>query len=145
MYRYITGMADTKTEIGRLVAAASEQIDLHIIKLLLMPESADVNHWKQEICNFLRNVNRLKSSKKWPEFDFLLERLSCHEDIIENLRYLVVEDYPLAEESNVSNDNILSALQEYHYFAATELSTHGIIKRPDAYQVLDNIIDKYSK
>ena len=145
MYRYIVGMADTKSEIGRLVAAASEQIDLHIIKLLLMPESNDANHWKQEIYSFLRNVNRLKSSKKWPEFDFLLERISCHEDIVENLRFLVEQDYPAALQSNVSNNDIIKAFQEYHHFLAAGLSSKGVIGRQDCYDVLDNIVDKYSK
>ena len=60
------------------------------------------------------------------------------------MKAIVVEDYgkPVVD---VSSSNIESALVEYQIYLAKELSSHGMIHKDEAYNVLDKIVQKYSK
>ena len=143
MYRYIVAMARSRQEIKNRLADASEEIDLHIMKLIFMSDSKDVMHWKQEIHSFLNKIDRFKGSNKAPDAKFIFDALACHNDIIDSFKILLEEDYPQVNADRVNNRYIVKALEEYQLFAADQLSRQLVLRRHDVYAVLDDIIERY--
>ncbi len=144
MYKYVRAMSTTLKDIKNFIADASYQVDHHIIKLLLFPRSRDYNHWKQEIFSFIHDVDKVKSTNKWPQQHVILECLACHNDVLDNYRITVEDEYEDLIPIPVTNDDILHAIEDYQLFLAEGLSRNGLVRRADVYNMLDDIVSKYS-
>lgn len=140
MFKYIRSMAESQSRIHDKLADASDQINLHIAKLVLFGDSEYASHWKQEIFAFLHRVDRLKGSKKWPKEKMIMRALSTHDDTAEQYMMLALDDESsLAASPTVTVSDIERAFLRYHAWLARELSANGMIKRSDTYAELDNI------
>ena len=104
---------------------------IHLIKLLLYPESQEVNHWRKEVSNFLYEVPLLKVNNKLPSKEFILENTwEVYSDSIPNYVKFVTKS--ISEEPKVvDNDNIYDTLNNYFHRLANELSVNQIVTRKD--------------
>lgn len=138
-------MSNTLANVRDNVKYASYEIDHHIIKLLLFPDTEYTNHWKQEIFAFLHDIDKLKSTNKWPKETDILDWLACHNDVLSNYRITVEDEYEDLVPCNISNSDILSAIEDYQAFLASNLASSGLVRRKDVYDLLSAIVHKYSR
>jgi len=141
MKLYIRSMSESQCRIYDKLADRSWEIDKHIVKLLLLPDCQDANHWKREIVRFVDHVNKLSGNNKWPDAKFLKKCLSTHNDAVDALLYTVSGNLKEANQRDISEEDVRIAIEAYQDWLARELSTHGAIRYDDAYAVLDEIID----
>lgn len=127
MYIYIRGMSEHRSKIYDNLVAASEQVDLHIIKLMMYPKSDSYDHWIHEIWSFLHKVDRLRGTHKYPKYKFIYHALSVHNDIVDNLMKLVVSEEGKSPQVQCSESSVLRVLTDYQSWASNELSSSGIL------------------
>lgn len=145
MKMYIFAMSEYKKEIYRKLTSASEQINEHIIRLLLFPHCKYENHWKNEIYSFLFRIDRLKGKNKWPSAKFIKEALAVHNDILQNYVLPVIEQESEFTAANIPLSTIEAAINEYQDWLADNLSKSGIVSLADVHTKLDEILKKYQK
>ena len=63
----ISEFAEDKYTIERELSSHTMPIIEHLAKCLLMPNNDSYNHWKKEIIYQISDINKLKSSKKFPK------------------------------------------------------------------------------
>lgn len=140
MFKFIVAMAESQSRIYDKLVDASDQINLHLAKLVLFSDSEYVPHWKKEIFAFLHRVDRLKGSKKWPKEKMIMRALSTHDDTAEQYMMLAMDDESeLAVSGIITVSDIERAFFSYHAWLAKELSINGMITRSSAYEELNNI------
>lgn len=142
MYFYIRAMSESQSRIYDKLTEQSWKVDEHIVKLLLLPDCQEANHWKREIASFIDHVNKIKNTNKWPDAKFLKKCLSTHNDAADALLYKVSGDLTDANQRLISEEDIVEALEAYQDWLSRELSLHGAIHYSDAYSVLDEIVDR---
>jgi hypothetical protein len=141
MQRYIYAMSKAQRAIYAEVEAASKQIDQHLIRLMLYPDSEHVSHWKQEICSFLNSVDLLKGKNKWPSKRLLMKALTTHNDILDTYTWQVIDWEDELTPLNVSPSTIRRGVEFYQDWLAECLSENGAISKKLAYRVLDDIVN----
>ena len=142
MYIYIRSMSEAQSRIYDKLTEISWKIDEHIVKLLLLPDCQEANRWKREIARFLDHIDKLKGKNKYPDAKFIKKCLSTHNDAIDALLYGVSGNLSETNQRLISEEDVLAALETYQNWLAVELSEHGAIRYFDAYQVLDDIVDR---
>lgn len=144
MYIYIRSMSEAQSKIYDKLTDRSEQIDQHIIRILLFPDSRYVDHWMHEIWASLHTVDRLKGKNTWPKEKFIKKCLSTHNDILD-VYTEVVKDI---ESSLIPNDVpavcILYSIEAYQDWIARELSINGYVTQAAVKAKLSDIIRKYT-
>ena len=131
MYIYIRSMSERQSEIHREISAASKQIDMHIIRLMLYPNSSYRDHWMHEIWSFLFEVDKLKGKNKYPKAKFIKDALAAHNDVIDNYKEIVEDLEGELTERDISTEYIIQVIEKYQDWLANELSTHGKVKQSD--------------
>lgn len=142
MHIYIRSMSEAQSQIYSELTQKSWKVDEHIIKLLLLPDCPEANHWKREIARFIDSVDRLKGKNRFPDAKFIKKCISTHNDCIDAFLYKISGQLHEETQRQLSEDVILHALDTYQNWLASELSSHGSIRYFDAYQVLDDIIEQ---
>ena len=144
MKRFVTSsesifaLAKTKSDIEAYLDDATRPIILHLIKLYFYNDSEDLKHWRQEVYSFLNSVPRLKSKKKFPSKDFILNNtINLELPYLNHLIYIIESEYGKPQEANI--DGLKSNIIEYFVWLATELSKTGIVGRVDVYRKLDEL------
>lgn len=139
MYIYIRSMSEAQTEIYRDIRNASDQITMHILKLLLYPTSSYVDHWMHEIWSFLYIVKKLKGKNKWPEADFIKKAMSTGNDIIPQFMAVVMDEESELEPTWIDPDDALACIEAYQDWIAFELSSYGVVRQSDVKAKLKEI------
>lgn len=152
MIRIITEFSERKQKIEDELTYATKQIINHICKIVLMPDADIVNHWKQEIANFLNEIDKLKGNNKYPsEKQILNWTYGKQEDVLTDTVKMNRKLMDIVDEYNIKYDieyNAAIALinnfcKEYFSWISTELSTYGYVNRKLIYDKLDMLITKY--
>lgn len=131
MYIYIRSMSEAQTEIYRDIKNASDQINIHILKILMYPSSENVDHWMHEIWSFLYIVKRLKSSKKWPKASFIKKALSTGNDMMPQYISIVLDEEDNLEPTWIRPEDALMCVEMYQDWLASQLSSNGVVKQSD--------------
>ena len=139
MYIYIRSMSEAQTEIYRDIRDASDQITLHILKILMFPNSSYIDHWMHEIWSFLFRVKKLKGKNKFPKVAFIKDAMSTSNDMIPELMSVVLDLEPELEPIWVDSKEALACIKAYQDWAASELSAHGVIRQADVKAKLKEI------
>ena len=136
-------MSEYQKEIRRELAAKGKQVLRHVIRLVLYPDSQEnYNHWKQEIVAFISDVDKVKGKNKWPNKEFIKEAISTQNDMIDAvIRQVKLQENELRPR-NVDSSVVLNAVEEYQDWLAGTLSRDGIIDPYEAFDVLDEIVDR---
>lgn len=138
---YIRAMSEERSAIKSELSKASDQLNMHLIKVMLYPDADCLNHWKGEIYAFLHKVDKLKGKNKWPKADFIKQCISTHNDMIEQYVILVEdEEYELTPRS-INIRTLELAIDDYDNWIADELSNHGVVKRSDVYRKIDELVE----
>ena len=124
-------MSEYKSRIYDTLVSASEQIDLHMIRLMLFPNSHYVDHWMHEIWSFLFKVDKLKGKNKYPTAKFIYDALSVHNDILGNYMKIVEDLEENLEPVDIAVSDVISAVVSYQKWIASELSQNGIVLQKD--------------
>lgn len=150
--RIVTGFSERKQKMEDELTYATKQIINHICKIVLMPDADIVNHWKQEIANFLNEVDKLKGNNKYPsEKQIMKWTYNKQEDMLTDTVKMnrklmdIVDEYGIKYniEYNASIALINNFCKEYFSWISTELSTYGYVNRKLIYDKLDMLIIKY--
>ena len=142
MYIYIRSMSEAQSKIYDKLTDASWRVDQHIVKLLLLPDCQEANHWKREIARFIDHTSKLQRTNKWPTAKFIKKCLSTHNDMVDVLLRQVSNSLKEANKRTISEEDVLRALNAYQDWLASQLSARGAIDYDDAYEVLDRIVDQ---
>lgn len=143
MLKYIYSWARSNTDTFRKIEDASEEIVVHLIKVLLFPDVQERNHWKKEIWSFLPRISKLKSTNKFPTYKQIYKSLwNSYEDVIFDYIPGILEDI---EELPITVDRrcVYYAIQEYMKWLATELSQKGIVSNTAVSTKIEHIQTKY--
>ena len=140
MYIYISGMSKPQAKVYDAISAASEQINIHIAKIMLFPDSAFVDHWMHEIWSFLPRVSRIKGSNKLPKSSMILRALSEENDAL-NSYLIIAED--LEDELDpidVTLTEYAKVVRAYQQWLAEMLSSNEQIRQADVKATLTELI-----
>lgn len=142
MYIYISAMSKAQSKVYDQISAASEQIDIHIAKIMLYPDSPYVDHWMHEIWSFLPRISRLKGTNKLPKPSLIRKALREEND---SLNTFII----IAEEDEEDLDSRIVTLQEYEYVVTSYqdwicqiLSTSERVRQVDVKAKLHELIFK---
>lgn len=148
----IKEFADSKKEIERELKSKSYNVIEHLLKLYLMPNNINRNHWKQEIATFLNFVNKFSHNNKYPTEKQLLNWTYYKWQAEINDTYFMKswitdleEDYAdLDKNANYDLNKIIKEFDSicdiYFNWLCKELNRLGRINRNEIYKKLDEII-----
>ena len=139
MYIYIRSMSEKQSEIYRKLTSASDQINLHIVKLLMFPNCSYVDHWMHEIWSFLFKVDKLKSNNKWPKQSFIKNALAVHNDIINTYIVIAPDEEENLDPKEVSISYALQCIEEYQDWISEKLSSEGVVRQVEVKSKLREI------
>lgn len=131
MFIYIRSMSESQTEIYRELTSAGDQINLHILKILMFPDCDYVDHWMHEIRSFLFRVKKLKSKNRWPKETFIRKAISTTNDMIEQLMIVVEDEETDLTSRKIHPEDALKCIENYQNWISHELSTKGVVKQSD--------------
>lgn len=143
MKLYIRGFSQYRDKIYDKLSDCSEQLDEHIIRLLLYPGNHYTEHWMHEVWAFLHTVDKLKGKNRYPKADFIYNALACHNDILHHFVKSVKTKESQYDPISISIENITDAVEEYQKWAANLLSSEGYIDYDDVQSKLNEIMKKY--
>ena len=124
----------------------------HLAKCLLMPNDKAYNHWKKEIINQICDINKLKSSKKFPKKEQIYKwTYGKKEDIITDTRAMkqffknIENDYNIHIKKSISElCSILNCMCiKYFELLSKDLSTYGFLNKSKANKFIDDFVSKY--
>lgn len=146
MKLYIRGFSRNQDYEYDKIADMSDQIDEHIIRLLIFPHNFYEEHWMKEIWKFLYRVHKLKGKNKYPSKKFIFDALSGNMDIIENLIPAVKTKENNLTPEDAKLEDILYVADGYHKWLSERLSTKGAVLVEDVIEILtkltSDVLDK---
>lgn len=116
----------------------------HFAKLYAFPKSQNKDHWQEEIYAFLHTAPLLKSSKKYPRFEWIVNKTIGEYrnrlPLFENEMKDVIDLYPKeCKRSNMSNVEFFKMVEIYMNWLAKRLSTDGQVSRDEVQEKLSKI------
>ena len=134
-------MFEKKAEIRRKISYASEQIDLHLVKLILFPKTTYVDYWMKGIWKFLSRVDKLKNNK-FPSSKFIKNALSTHNDTID--RFIKTAKSGITSDSPriVNSQEVLKAIEKYQSWLSYNLSIDGQVTQENVKNIIKQIINE---
>lgn len=139
MFRYIRAMSQSLSEIRRSLIDATDQLDHHLIKLILYPSCSAKEHWRAEVYSYLNSVKRTKSTNKFPNYRFIRQALRTDEDILDNYAIQVRAQYKNLRPANIADREIVAIVSAYHDWLAERLSTRGIVTSDEVFDKLEEL------
>lgn len=124
----------------------------HLAKCLLMPNNNSYNHWKKEIINQICDINKLKSSKKFPKYKQIYDwTYGKKQDIVTDTNAMKQFFKNLENDYNiiiVKPINLLCKVLDemcvgYFTLLAKNLSTYGFLNKVEANKFIDDFVKKY--
>lgn len=138
MYIYIRAMSRSDAQIYDRLDRDAEQLDRHLIKLMLYPNAQEADHWAKEVWNFVNIIDKRKQTNKYPKESFIYNAISCHNDIINNMIWQIKSDR--RERPAILHDQyIISKIEDYQHWLARKLSSQGAVSSREVYEALDII------
>lgn len=141
MFIYIKSMSEAQSRIYDNLTAVSKQIDMHIIRLLLYPDSKYVDHWMHEVWSFLFDIDTLKRKNTYPKASFIKKALSTHNDILGNYVKIVKSLESELTPQRIDLATVEYCVEEYQDWIAEQLSKYGYVEQKDVKEVLQDICD----
>lgn len=133
---YIRSMSEYQSKIYDNLVSASNQVNMHLIRLLLYPDSRFVDHWMHEIWSFLYRVDKLKGSNKYPKAKFIRNALAVHNDTVENYIAVVKDLESELEPADVNIEDVIKLIEQYQAWIAEQLSKQGVVLQNDVKHAL---------
>lgn len=149
----INEFAEDKYVIERELSSHTTPIIEHLAKCLLMPNNNSYNHWKKEIIHQICDINKLKSSKKFPKAKQIYNwTYGKKQDIITDTNAMKQFFNNLENDYNIiivkSIDLLCKVLNEmcigYFTLLADNLSTFGFLDKSKANKFIDDFVKQYS-
>lgn len=81
-------MSESTKEVRRQITSKMEQLDKHLLTLILFPDCNSKKHWMTGVYTFLNSVDKLKNRRKWPPYKCIREATSVHEDMLDVYIYI---------------------------------------------------------
>lgn len=133
---YIRSMSEYQSKIYDNLVSASNQVNMHLIRLLLYPDSRFVDHWMHEIWSFLYRVDKLKGINKYPKAKFIRNALAVHNDTVENYIAVVKDLESELEPADVNIEDVIKLIEQYQAWIAEQLSKQGVVLQNDVKHAL---------
>lgn len=138
----IYAMSRRLRDIGADLDSKGQKLIDHLIKLYLYPNSKDVNHWKQEVYNFIHCVDSIKGKHKTPSASFIYDNIYGKYNInyTNNSINATLDDYGDPEFDFDYND-IHQFISEYVEWLSVELNQKEVLSRKSIYTKLDLMME----
>jgi hypothetical protein len=107
--------------------------------LYLYADSEYVNHWKQEVWNFLHDVPKIKSTKKYPSYKLIRYAVGAYEDMIPEFVSLIEDNYSELEVQRSDISELEKIVTMYFDWISAELTEKGLVNRLSVYNKLEEI------
>lgn len=140
MYIYISAMSKSQSRIYDAIASASEQINIHIAKILLFPNSEHVDHWMHEIWSFLPRISRLKGTNKLPKPSMIRRALTEENDALNSYLIIAQDLEDTLEPVDVPLSKYTHVVEEYQNWLCQILSTSEQVRQVDVKAKLRELI-----
>lgn len=138
-------MRDTKSKL----VSHAEEIEEHMVKLMLAPDSQTRNHWIGEIASQINSVKRMTKDNKYPSSDMIFKWLYTEQltEIDDFQRFQAMVD-DICECENLSfpadiysfHSEYKALLETYYRWLADNLSVSGYVKRSQAIEILNELV-----
>ena len=129
-YDSIIAQADTRRETIRQLKLTLNPLFHHLTKLVMFPNAQEVNHWRKEVSDLLNTVDKMKQNKKFPSKQFILDNTwEIKNDTLNERMEALLKEYDYS--TDATHDDIYNKLEAYFDWLSEELSTKGIVARPD--------------
>lgn len=147
----INEFAEDKYRIESELSSHTMPIIEHLAKCLLMPDNNSYNHWKKEIIQQISDINKLKSSKKFPKKEQIYKwTYGKKRDIITDIKAMRRFFKNIENEYSISITKPIYSLCEtldfmcieYFNLLAKDLSTFGFIDKTKANNFIDYFVNK---
>lgn len=142
LYKYsILGMSKAKIDIKASLEESARPQIRHLIKIYLFPRSRLVSHWRSEVYNFLFDVPRMRSNKKYPSSEFIFKStFDSNKNRIDTMYRNVSKDY---ESEEIFKEGTLSEItmkiETFYRWLSDNLSKFGEVSRTDMYRMLESL------
>ena len=140
MYIYISSMSKPQAKVYDAISAASEQICIHIAKIMLFPDSPHVDHWMHEVWSFLPRVSRIKGSNKLPKSSMILKALSEENDALNSYLIIAEDMEDTLDPTDVTLSTYTSVVVTYQHWLATMLASNEQVRQADVKSMLTDLI-----
>lgn len=138
----IYAMSRRLRNIGADLDSKGQRVIDHLIKLYLYPDSKYVNHWKQEVYNFIHSVDSIKGKHKTPSDTFIYDNIYGKYNInyTNNSINAILDDYG-DPDFDFDFDDIHQFISNYVKWLSVELNQKEVISRKSIYSELDSLME----
>lgn len=138
MKRYVYAMSVNQQDLSQQLLGASVPLIEHLTKLYLFPGLEYTNHWRKEVWNFLHRVPKIKSTNKYPDADFILDKISGYADDGWGLITSVSEEYSEHIPKRTDGDELGALISDYLSWISNALasSNTGSVSSSSVYEKL---------
>jgi len=149
----ISEFAEDKYRIERELSSHTMPIIEHLAKCLLMPNNDSYNHWKKEIIYQISDINKLKSSKKFPKKELIYKwTYGKKEDILIDIISMKQFFKNIEEEYNIVITEPIDKLcqilntmcKNYFILLSDNLSMSGFLNKSQANKFIDDFVNNYN-
>ena len=149
MKKLIIAQALSIRDVKSKLVSHTDEIEEHMIKLLLAPDSTTRNHWIGEIASQINSVKRMSKDNKYPSSDMIFKWLYTEQlseiDDFDRFRYIVedicdYENLSMPDDMRTFHHRYKTALREYYTWLSDNLPTRGYVKRSQSMEVLNDIL-----
>lgn len=140
MYIYISAMSKAQSKVYDQISAASEQIDIHIAKIMLYPDAPYVDHWMHEIWSFLPGISRLKGTNRLPKPSLIRRALREENDSLNRFLLIAEYDEDKLEPHDITLQEYTRVVESYQDWVCQILSTSEAIRQVDVKAKLNELI-----
>ncbi len=137
---YISAMSKSQSRIYDAISSASEQINIHIAKILLFPDSGHVDHWMHEIWSFLPRISRLKGTNKLPKPSMIRRALKEENDALNSYLIIAQDLEDTLEPVDVTLSKYTHVVEEYQNWLCQIFSTSEQVRQVDVKAKLRELI-----
>lgn len=139
----ILGFVYSRSKIAEELEDNVQPIISHLIKLWRYPDAAEVNHWRQEVYNFLNRTRRLKGLNKYPSAEFIMKNTydvnkSDISKWVNGISKAYDEDFD-STSIRIDVELMNERIKEYFEWLAAELSIDGYVISRNVYSKLKEL------
>lgn len=147
----IVGHTIKNSDMQSQLSSMPTKLITHLMKIYLMPNHTNRNHWKDEIYTFINNVSKLKGTHEYPTpkqiYDWIYKTM---QDCFTDSAWFDVFITNMCDSYNIQLrgpsikylDDFDTICESYFKWLANILGIVGIVKRSAVFAQIDKLIPK---
>lgn len=149
---YIKGFAEKQNAIETALSnERTNKLIIHMLCIILAPHSSCVSHWIDEIHGFISDVDKLKTTKRYPSSKQIYKwSYGKKQDLVTDENWLIRKIRDVTKKEHITTDlttlEIMGLLDDaciqYFTWLSLELSKYGTVANDDVHAEIQNILQQ---